>query len=145
MTDPDRQSGQRSILFVHGRDFKPAKDVLAELCFGAVRAGIERDFPDHVARFDDTRSECAYYGDLTNELLGSRGHRFDESLDIGDRRNALAALRDSICSLYMAPKLSTTYTEPTSDFMSKARASSISDCGTVEAAIRFKVVSYPLS
>ena len=59
----------------------------------ALRAGIERDYPDHVGALDSVHREMAYFGDLTNALLESRGQRYDESLDIGDRRNALNSLR----------------------------------------------------
>lgn len=93
--DQEQQSGVggRSILLVHGRDFKPAADDLREISFAALRAGIERDYPDHVEAFDVVPKDLAYYGDLTEELLLSKGRRYDARLDLGDRRNALAALR----------------------------------------------------
>ena len=37
--------------------------------------------------------KVTYYGDITDEFLRSRGKRYDETLDIGDRRNALTNLR----------------------------------------------------
>lgn len=82
----------RAILLVHGRDFKPAATQLAEISFSALRAGIARDFPDRLEAFDAIPGDLAYYGDLANDLLLSRGGRYDETLDIGDRRNALNAL-----------------------------------------------------
>ena len=42
---------------------------------------------------DAVSKDIAYFGDLTNALLEARGKRYDESLDIGDRRNALAGLK----------------------------------------------------
>lgn len=84
---------ERSILIVHGRDFKPAEAALREISVTALRAGLERDFPDCLESFDQMSTELAYYGDLGNTLLQSSGKRYDESLDIGDRNNALAALR----------------------------------------------------
>ena len=86
-------TGARSILVVHGRDFKPAAESLMNLIDGALRAGITRDYPDHVAAFDAISKTLAYYGDLTNELLESKGVRYDEALDMGDRNNALNSLR----------------------------------------------------
>jgi len=84
---------QRSILFVHGSDFKPPADVFMNEVYSALRAGIERDFPDSVEAFDKIGVELAYYGDLGNALLRRRGKHYDEQLDVGDRRNALEQLR----------------------------------------------------
>lgn len=83
----------RSILLVHGRDFKPSSDALLEISLAALRSGIERDFPDQVSAYDMIVKELAYYGDLSNELLESAGETYDESLDLGDRRNALTTLQ----------------------------------------------------
>ncbi len=83
---------KRSILLVHGRDFKPAEAALMEISVAALRAGIERDYPDSVAAFDVLSKDIAYFGDLTNALLESHGKRYDSKLDEGDRKNALAAL-----------------------------------------------------
>ena len=83
---------KRSILIVHGRDFKPPEAALMEISLAALRAGIERDYPDSVAAFDDLSKDIAYYGDLTNEFLEQQGKRYDAQLDEGDRKNALAAL-----------------------------------------------------
>ncbi len=77
---------------MHGRDFKPAHDAHRSICAEALRAGIQRDFPDLLTRFDACNVELAYYGDLTNKLLLDAGSHYDENLDIGDRRNALSEL-----------------------------------------------------
>jgi len=84
---------QRSILIVHGRDFKPAKEALIDISVAALRAGVERDYPDHTLVFDDLAKDIAYFGDLTNALLVAQGSRYDEQLDLGDRVNALNDLR----------------------------------------------------
>jgi hypothetical protein len=84
---------QRSILIVHGSDFKPPADVFKDEAYGALRAGVVRDFPDSVEAFDKLTVELAYYGDLGNELLRRRGRHYDEQLDVGDRRSALEQLR----------------------------------------------------
>jgi hypothetical protein len=64
-----------------------------DICTAALRSGIERDYPDRVYELDNVAKEMAYYGDLTNALLESQGKRYDESLDLGDRSNALNYLR----------------------------------------------------
>jgi len=84
---------QCSILIVHGRDFKPAEEALMDISVAALRAGIERDYPDHTLEFDNLEKDIAYYGDLTNALLEAQGKHYDEQLDLGDRANALNSLR----------------------------------------------------
>lgn len=84
----------RSVLFVHGRDFKPNETELSKLTLDAVRVGIQRDYPDCVPLFDGLHCEFAYYGDLSNELLRAAGRSYDENLDLGDRRNALHQLAE---------------------------------------------------
>jgi hypothetical protein len=83
----------RSILVVHGRDFKPGEDALTEITLTALRAGVQRDYPDCVDAFDSVSKDLAYFGDLTNEYLHSQGKRYDETLDLGDRKNALGSLK----------------------------------------------------
>lgn len=82
----------RSVLFVHGRDYKPAADTYLELAVQAVRAGLERDYPDCAGRFDSIHKDLAWYGDLNAAVLDGCGKSYDEELDIGDRRNALQRL-----------------------------------------------------
>ena len=84
---------KRCILLVHGRDFKPAAEALLDLSGAALRAGVERDYPDALATLDEVQKDLAYFGDLSNAVLESHGKTYDESLDIGDRHNALQALR----------------------------------------------------
>lgn len=83
----------RSILLVHGRGFKPARDALFDLSLQAIRAGIQRDYPDHVEAYDMVSKDMAYFGDLTNELLAAADQPYDETLDMGDRNHAFALLR----------------------------------------------------
>jgi len=83
----------RSILVVHGRDFKPAEDALMEISMAALRAGVERDYPDNVDALDSVSKDIAYFGDLTNSYLESLGKHYDATLDLGDRNNALASLK----------------------------------------------------
>lgn len=94
MEDEETDDGAaRSILVVHGRDFKPAEEPFMDMIFTALRAGIERDFPDDVETFDTVSTYLAYYGDLTNALLEAMGRNYDAALDLGDRSNALESLR----------------------------------------------------
>jgi hypothetical protein len=87
-------AAKRSLLLVHGRDFKPQRDTWLELSLAALQKGIERDYPDDVSMFDSLDVHDAWYGDLSNELLLGLGKEYDEQLDVGDRRNALLALSE---------------------------------------------------
>ena len=87
------QTQGRTLVYVHGRDFKPAAEDCLDLSVAAVQAGIERDFPDALERFQSLEKRLAYYGDLTGDFLTAEGQRYDEALDVGDRRNALVNLR----------------------------------------------------
>jgi hypothetical protein len=90
--DPSDKTRPLTIVLMHGRDFKPGKDVLLELWLDAIRCGLRRDHPAALARFETATKVLAYYGDATGALLRAAGKVYDESLDIADRRNALAAL-----------------------------------------------------
>jgi len=91
----DELSGpsNRSLLLVHGRDFKPGHEVYMDVSMAALRAGIERDYPDQLESFDVLQKHIAWYGDLSAEILLGCGKTYDADLDIGDRRNALDTLR----------------------------------------------------
>lgn len=93
MTSEEMASpANRSLLLVHGRDFKPGRDAYFEISMAALRAGIERDYPDMVEGFDVLQKHFAWFGDLSAEILEASGRTYDRDLDIGDRRNALSAL-----------------------------------------------------
>ena len=87
-------SSDRSLLLVHGRDFKPAEETYMDLSLAAIRSGLERDCADQLDAFDSMHKSVAWYGDLNAEILLARGKTYDESLDIGDRRIALTSLRE---------------------------------------------------
>lgn len=87
------ETAVRSLLFVHGRYFKPAAADLMDISMAAMSAAIERDRPEVSEAFAAVNKQIAYYGDLSNEFLKSAGARYDQKLDIGDRRNALQSLR----------------------------------------------------
>jgi hypothetical protein len=86
-------TSDRSIVIVHGRDFKPAGRELLELAESAIAAGLERDYPESLAEYRALTKEMAYYGDLTNAFLAGKGGSYDEQLDITDRRNAFHLLK----------------------------------------------------
>jgi len=65
-----------------------------DVSMAALRAGIERDYPGQLDSFDVLQKHIAWYGDLSAEILHSNGRDYDIDLDIGDRRNALTALRE---------------------------------------------------
>jgi hypothetical protein len=90
MSDGDK----RSILLIHGRDFKPAADTYLDIAVTAMRIGIERDYPDFAPLFEALPKELAWYGDLNAKVLTAAGKTYDEDLDIGDRRNALNQLKE---------------------------------------------------
>lgn len=92
MTDETKQN--RSLLLVHGRDFKPAAETYLDISVAALRAGLARDYPDSTARFDALPKDLVWYGDLNAEVLQAKGKTYDEELDTGDRRNALQALSE---------------------------------------------------
>lgn len=81
-----------TLLYIHGRNFKPSADELMDISVAAMRAAIERDYPDAVDLFQAMHKRIGYYGDLGNEVLSESGKRYDKVLDVGDRRNALQRL-----------------------------------------------------
>lgn len=85
---------KRSMLLVHGRDFKPAAEKYLEIAVTAMRLGLERDYPDCARLFDGMNKELAWYGDLNAEVLTAAGKTYDEELDVGDRCNALNKLKE---------------------------------------------------
>ncbi|MBT8090677.1 MAG: hypothetical protein KJO01_10760 [Gammaproteobacteria bacterium] len=96
MTTLDDLSGpsNRSLLLVHGRDFKPGHDAYLDLSVAALCSGIERDFPDLLGGFDAVHKDIVWYADLSEKILRGHGKKYDLELDIGDRRNALNTLRE---------------------------------------------------
>jgi hypothetical protein len=86
-------ASSRSLVIVHGRDFKPSGEELLHLIDNALAAGLERDHPDLLPQYHGITKDLAYYGDLTNEFLLGIGKTYDEQLDVGDRRNAFHLLK----------------------------------------------------
>ena len=84
---------RRTVLLVHGADFKPPADVYLDEASTAIQHGLARDYPDTPGVFEKLSFELAYYGDLGNEVLRAHGKHYDEQLDIGDRQSALERLK----------------------------------------------------
>ncbi len=91
--NPEGGSG-RTLVYVHGKDFKPPADELLDISVAALTAGIERDAPQFLDAFNALQKRIAYYGDCSNAFLREAGQRYDETLDLEDRRNALIQLRN---------------------------------------------------
>lgn len=94
MNDAPNTNGaaDRTMLFVHGRDFKPTADNWLDVSVATIKAAIARDCPEVLDKFADVRKQVAYYGDINNEFHTGKGRRYDPELDMGDRRNALRSL-----------------------------------------------------
>ena len=59
-------------------------------------SGFRRDLPEHRSLIESVNVELAWYGDLSAEILARHGRRYDEQLDVGDRQNALTALKQIV-------------------------------------------------
>ena len=85
---------QRSLLLIHGHQFKPSAETYFDIAVEAIRTGLQRDYPSCVECFDRMPKDLAWYGDLNAQVLEANGKTYDEELDVGDRRNALRALSE---------------------------------------------------
>lgn len=93
MTATATETAGPVLIFVHGRECKPAVTEYFALMQEALLAGVARDYPDRVDACRALDMRVAYYGDLNNEFLAGCGEHYDELLDLGDRRNLLQQLR----------------------------------------------------
>lgn len=93
MTAPAAKAAGPVLIFVHGRECKPAVADYFALVQEALLAGVERDYPDRVDACQALDKRVAWYGDLNNSFLTGCAERYDEQLDLGDRRNVLQQLR----------------------------------------------------
>ena len=83
----------KTLILIHGRGFKPARDALESLWFAALHAGLARDAAAAIPAFEQCRREFVYYGDESREVLAAAGRHHDAALDLADLRNALTELR----------------------------------------------------
>lgn len=65
----------KTLLMIHGRNWKPPKPKLKKLWLDAIEGGIRRDRPDALDRFKALRIEFIYYGDVSNRFLSRHYHR----------------------------------------------------------------------
>ena len=86
-------SSDRSLIFIHQRDFKPGPTDFMDILISAVAAGVESDRPESLHTLNSVNKYLAYYGDLTNELLREHEKYYDEKLDVSDLRNSLHELK----------------------------------------------------
>lgn len=86
-------SGDRTIIFVHGRGFKPPPGEYLDVVVAALAAGLDQDQPHLLDTFTSANKHLAYYGDLNNDYLAADGAVFDEMLDVSDRQDTLHHLR----------------------------------------------------
>jgi hypothetical protein len=78
---------KKHIFFIHGRSFKPEKNVLSRLWFQAVAHGLKRDTSTSVQeKYKKAKKSFIYYGDLSNSYLRGLGQPYDESADTEDRK-----------------------------------------------------------
>ena len=83
----------KTILFVHGRHFKPSKQRLAKFWIDSLQHGIGRDRPGKLPAFRNARKVHVYYGDLSNAYLRSVGREYDMAADNLNRQGTLGALK----------------------------------------------------
>lgn len=86
-------TSDRSIIFVHGRGFKPPAETYLDALVAAMAAGVEHDVPELVETFAALNKTIAYYGDLNNEYLAEDGEHYDVALDVNDRYDTLHQLK----------------------------------------------------
>lgn len=87
------QSVPKTIILIHGRNFKPNRAELERLWLEALKAGISRDAAGTLPLLEAATKSFAYYGDVSNAFLRSNGDKYDEAADIQDRRKMLARLK----------------------------------------------------
>lgn len=83
----------KTILFVHGRSFKPQRAALRSNWFSAIEHGIARDRKRKLPAFKKAKKEFVYYGNLSNDFLRSQGSKYNEKEDVESRKQTLAALK----------------------------------------------------
>ncbi len=83
----------RTILFIHGRSFKPPRAALRRLWLAALTGGIRRDRPELLPQLRKAKKEFVYYGDLSNRFLRSSKEPHHAAADLADRKKCLARLK----------------------------------------------------
>lgn len=129
-----------TIIFVHGRGWKPDSGVLHDLWTRALRSGLERDHAEVAAaqKFDQATLRTVYYGDLTNAARRSRGATYDEALDVADLHNALQSLQsfDSVKRFRRTVYESQPRHSPAKEFLADVGAPVLSWLGLTTPVLR---------
>lgn len=85
--------GDKRLVLIHGRDFKPDKSDLKTLWMQALRHGIRRDHPTLLDRFNAVEMDFVYYGRQSAERLKEEKREYDKKVDLENRRACLKALK----------------------------------------------------
>lgn len=84
----------KTIILIHGRNFKPPEADLRRLWLEALRFGLQRDFPAKLAAFDAAVISFVYYGDISNAFLTAEtGDPAPGAADVASRQATLEALK----------------------------------------------------
>ena len=95
MDEPTHFEGtsDRTVIFVHGRGFKPPPHPFLEVVVSAMASGLEQDAPEMLDLFASFNKSLAYYGDLNNAYLAIDSEVYDQRLDLSDRQDSLHHLQ----------------------------------------------------
>ena len=84
----------KRFILVHGRGFKPEREVFERTWAEAIAHGLERDRDaGAVSRFESCARDFVYYGEASNAFLSDRRDPYDRETDSADRLRCLDALR----------------------------------------------------
>ena len=84
----------KHLFLIHGRSFKPAREILEQNWVDAIEHGLGRDdHEDGLRSFRDLQRTFVYYGDISNAFLEGIGEEYDEAADAADRAECLGRLK----------------------------------------------------
>jgi hypothetical protein len=84
----------KRFILVHGRGFKPEREVFERTWSEAISHGLERDRGAGTrSRFESCVRDFVYFGEASNEFLSDRTGPYDREADIADRQHCLNALQ----------------------------------------------------
>ena len=84
----------KRLILIHGRHFKPARNVLEVNWLDAIRHGLKRDKDENLlTTYDGINKTFVYYGNFSNAFLRKHGKTYDEPKDVKDRQECLEQLK----------------------------------------------------
>jgi hypothetical protein len=84
----------KTIILIHGRNFKPPEPDLRRLWLEALRFGLQRDFPGKLGAFDAATISFVYFGHISNAFLTAKtGEPAPGAADVASRQVTLDALK----------------------------------------------------